>query len=225
MTEFFLDTASEKEIKKWNSLNLVNGVTTNPILLANEKRDPIKILKNISKIVKGPISAQVTEKSNEKMINQGLNLSKIHKNIIVKIPCNFEGLKAAKVLKKKKVKVNITLGFNPAQIVAFANLNIDFFSLIIGKTEDWGFSNINSISACKKIIKSMKSETKLLVASIRNEEHLEKAITDGADIVTVPPSTWETIYKNKYSEIGLKNFFETWLKVKNEYIKNYEKTT
>lgn len=225
MTEFFLDTASEKEIKKWNSLNLVNGVTTNPILLANEKQDPIKILKNISKIVKGPISAQVTEKSNEKMINQGLNLSKIHKNIIVKIPCNFEGLKAAKVLKKKKVKVNITLGFNPAQIVAFANLNIDFFSLIIGKTEDWGFSNINSISACKKIIKSMKSETKLLVASIRNEEHLEKAITDGADIVTVPPSTWETIYKNKYSEIGLKNFFETWLKVKNEYIKNYEKTT
>lgn len=225
MTEFFLDTASEKEIKKWNSLNLVNGVTTNPILLANEKQDPIKILKNISKIVKGPISAQVTEKDNEKMINQGLYLSKIHKNIIVKIPCNFEGLKAAKVLKKKKVKVNITLGFNPAQIVAFANLNIDFFSLIIGKTEDWGFSNINSISACKKIIKSMKSETKLLVASIRNEEHLEKAITDGADIVTVPPSTWETIYKNKYSEIGLKNFFETWLKVKNEYIKNYEKTT
>ena len=225
MTKFFLDTASEKEIKKWNSLNLVNGVTTNPILLANEKQDPIKILKNISKIVKGPISAQVTEKNNEKMINQGLYLSKIHKNIIVKIPCNFEGLKAAKVLKKKKVKVNITLGFNPAQIVAFANLNIDFFSLIIGKTEDWGFSNIDSISACKKIIKSMKSETKLLVASIRNEEHLEKAITDGADIVTVPPSTWETIYKNKYSEIGLKNFFETWLKVKNEYIKNYEKTT
>jgi len=225
MTEFFLDTASEKEIKKWNSLNLVNGITTNPILLANEKQDPIKILKNISKIVKGPISAQVTEKDNEKMINQGLYLSKIHKNIIVKIPCNFEGLKAAKVLKKKKIKINITLGFNPAQIVAFANLNIDFFSLIIGKTEDWGFSNINSISACKKIIKSMKSETKLLVASIRNEEHLEKAITDGADIVTVPPSTWETIYKNKYSEIGLKNFFETWLKVKNEYIKNYEKTT
>ena len=224
MTVFFLDSASENEIKKWNNLNLVNGVTTNPILLAKEKQDPIKILKNISKIVKGPISAQVTEKDYEKMINQGLYLSKIHKNIIVKIPCNFEGLKAAKVLKKKKIKINITLGFNPAQIVAFANLNIDFFSLIIGKTEDWGFSNTKSISACKNIIKSMKSETKLLVASIRNEEHLEKAITDGADIVTVPPSTWETIYKNKYSDIGLKSFFETWLKVKKEYIENYEKT-
>lgn len=223
MTVFFLDSASEKEIKKWNNLNLVSGVTTNPILLAKEKQDPIKILKNISKVVKGPISAQVTEKDSEKMVNQGLYLSKIHKNIIVKIPCDFEGLKAAKVLKKKKIKINITLGFNPAQIVAFANLNVDFFSLIIGKTEDWGFSNINSISACKKIIKSMKSETKLLVASIRNEEHLEKAITDGADVVTVPPSTWETIYKNKYSEIGLKSFFETWLKVKKKYIKNYEK--
>ena len=223
MTVFFLDSASEKEIKKWNNLNLVSGVTTNPILLAKEKQDPIKILKNISKVVKGPISAQVTEKDSEKMVNQGLYLSKIHKNIIVKIPCDFEGLKAAKVLKKKKIKINITLGFNPAQIVAFANLNVDFFSLIIGKTEDWGFSNINSISACKKIIKSMKSETKLLVASIRNEEHLEKAITDGADVVTVPPSTWEIIYKNKYSEIGLKSFFETWLKVKKKYIKNYEK--
>ena len=223
MIVFFLDSASEKEIKKWNNLNLVSGVTTNPILLAKEKQDPIKILKNISKVVKGPISAQVTEKDSEKMVNQGLYLSKIHKNIIVKIPCDFEGLKAAKVLKKKKIKINITLGFNPAQIVAFANLNVDFFSLIIGKTEDWGFSNINSISACKKIIKSMKSETKLLVASIRNEEHLEKAITDGADVVTVPPSTWETIYKNKYSEIGLKSFFETWLKVKKKYIKNYEK--
>ena len=102
MTVFFLDSASEKEIKKWNNLNLVSGVTTNPILLAKEKQDPIKILKNISKVVKGPISAQVTEKDSEKMVNQGLYLSKIHKNIIVKIPCDFEGLKAAKVLKKKK---------------------------------------------------------------------------------------------------------------------------
>lgn len=224
MVKFFLDSASVTEIKKWNNLNLANGVTTNPILLAKEKQDPITILKNISKIVKGPVSAQVTEKDNVKMINQGLYLSKIHKNIIVKIPCNFEGLKAAKVLKKNKIKINITLGFDPAQIVAFANLNIDFFSLIIGKTEDWGFSNINSISACKEILKNMKSETKLLVASIRNEEHLEKAIINGADIITVPPSTWEKIYKNKYSEMGLKSFFKTWRKVKREYIRNYEKT-
>ena len=223
MIKFFLDTASTKDILEWSKLNLVNGVTTNPILLGKENLDPIKVLKSICKIVKGPVSAQVTEKKFEKMISQGLNLAKIHKNIIIKVPCNHEGLKAAKILKKKKIKINVTLGFNSAQIVAFANLNVDYFSLILGKTEDWGFSNINSIKACKNIIKSMKSDTKLLVASIRNEEHLEKAIVNGADVITVPPSTWDLIYKNKYSEMGLQSFFESWTKVKEVYIKNYEK--
>ncbi len=223
MVKFFLDTASIKEITFWNKLDLVNGVTTNPILLGKENSDPIKVLKNICKIVSGPVSAQVTEQKYEKMVNQGLNLSKIDKKIIIKLPCNYEGLVAAKILIKKKIKVNVTLGFNPAQIVAFANLNVDYFSLIIGKTEDWGFSNIDSIKASKDILKKIKSKTKLLVASIRNENHLEKSIVNGADVVTVPPSTWGLIYNNKYSKIGLENFFSAWKKVNKIYIKNYER--
>jgi len=171
----------------------------------------------------GPVSAQVTEKVSEKMIKQGINLAKINKKIIVKVPCNYEGLKAAKTLKKKGVKLNITLGFNPSQIVAFSNLNVDYFSLIIGKTEDWGFSNIDSIEACKQIIKKMKSKTKLLVASIRNEEHLQKAITEGADVVTVPPATWKIIYENKYSQMGLDGFFSSWNSIDEKFKKNYEK--
>ena len=223
MIKFFLDTASTKEIKIWKKMKLVNGVTTNPILLGKEKADPINVLKEICNLTPGPVSAQVTEKKFENMIYQGINLSKINKKIIIKLPCNHEGLKPPEVLKKKKIKINITLGFNPAQIVGFANLNVDYFSLIIGKTEDWGFSNIDSIKSCKKIIKNMKSNTKLLVASIRNEGHLEKAIINGADVITVPPSTWENIYKNKYSQMGLDAFFSSWKKVKKEYIKNYEK--
>jgi transaldolase len=154
MIKFFLDTASTKEIKIWKKMKLVNGVTTNPILLGKEKADPINVLKEICNLTPGPVSAQVTEKKFENMIYQGINLSKINKKIIIKLPCNHEGLKAAEVLKKKKIKINITLGFNPAQIVGFANLNVDYFSLIIGKTEDWGFSNIDSIKSCKKIIKN-----------------------------------------------------------------------
>ena len=223
MIKFFLDTASTKEIIIWNKLNLVDGVTTNPILLGKESLDPIKVLQNICKLTKGPVSAQVTEKKSDKMVSQGINLAKINKKIIIKLPSNYEGLKAAKILKTKKIKINITLGFNPAQIVAFANLNVEYFSLIIGKTEDWGFSNIDSIKACKDIIRNMRSNTKLLVASIRNEEHLQKAIINGADAITVPPSTWELIYKNKYSNKGLESFFSAWKKVNKSYIKNYEK--
>lgn len=223
MVKFFLDTASVDEIKIWQQSQLVSGVTTNPILLAKEKKDPIKVLQDICDLSPGPVSAQVTEKVSEKMIKQGINLAKINKKIIVKVPCNYEGLKAAKTLKKKGVKLNITLGFNPSQIVAFSNLDVDYFSLIIGKTEDWGFSNIDSIEACKQIIKKMKSKTKLLVASIRNEEHLQKAITEGADVVTVPPATWKIIYENKYSQMGLDSFFSSWNSIDAKFKKNYEK--
>lgn len=224
MTKFFLDTASIKEIIKWNKLNLVHGVTTNPVLLAKENLDPTKVLKNICKITSGPVSAQVTEKKFDKMVSQGLNLSKINKKIIIKLPCNHEGLEAAKILKKKKIKINVTLGFNPAQIVAFANLNVDYFSLIIGKTEDWGFSNIDSIKACRNIIEVLKSDTKLLVASIRNEEHLTKAIVNRADAITVPPTTWNKIYNNKYTKIGEKDFETSWISISKELRKKYENT-
>ena len=220
--KFFLDTASLDEIKYWKKLDLVNGVTTNPVLLEKEKTDSVILLKHICKIISGPVSAQVTETKSEKMIKQGYNLSKIAKNIIIKLPCNHDGLKAAKILKKKNIKINVTLGFNPAQLTAFANLNVDYFSLILGKTEDWGFSNVEAIANCKKIIQNMKSNTKLLVASIRNEDHLIRAITDGADIVTVPPSTWKNLYKNKYTDMGLDTFYSSWRKVNNKFKKNYE---
>ena len=223
MVKLYLDTASIEDILFWKKLDLVHGVTTNPVLLTKEKENPIILLKKICKLSPGPVSAQVTKKNYKEMIVQGLHLSKISKKIVIKLPCNLDGLKAAKILKKKKIKINITLGFDPAQAAAFANLNVDFFSLIIGKTEDWGFSNIDSISACRKIIKIMGSNTKLLVASIRNSEHLKQAIVNEADIITVPPSTWLNIYKNKYTAIGLNSFFSTWKKIRRDYKIKYEK--
>ena len=221
--KFFLDTASLDEITYWSKLKFVDGVTTNPSLLSQEKNDSITNLKKITKIIKGPVSAQVTFDNHLKMIKQGLNFSKISKNIVVKLPSNIEGLKAAKELKKRGKKINVTVGFNPAQIIAFARLNVDYFSLIYGKTEDWGFSNLESIHETKKILLRMGSKTKLLVASLRNPEQFKNAIINGADVVTVPPSTLYKTYSNKYSELALKRMMLDWSKVNKDHKKNYDK--
>lgn len=221
--KFFLDTASLSEIIFWNNLGLVDGVTTNPSLLSKNNNNPIKSLKEITKIVKGPVSAQVTFDNHLKMIKQGLNLSKISKNIVIKLPANLEGLKAAIELKKKKKKINVTVGFDPSQIIAFSRLNVDYFSLIYGKTEDWGFSNLKSIEETKKILLKIGSKSKLLVASLRNPTQLKNAIIYGADIVTVPPSTLKMTYSNKYSRLAIKNMMLDWSKVKGNHKKIYEK--
>ncbi len=221
--KFFLDTASLDEIIFWNKLKLVDGVTTNPSLLSKDNNDPITNLKKITKIINGPVSAQVTFDNHLKMIKQGLNLSKISKNIVIKLPSNIEGLKAARELKKRGKKINITVGFNPAQILAFARINVDYFSLIYGKTEDWGFSNLESINETKKILLRMGSKTKLLVASLRNPEQLKNAIISGADIVTIPPSTLNMTYSNKYSGLAIKKMMLDWSKVKKSHKKNYDK--
>ena len=220
--KFFLDTCSLKEIKKWSQYNLVEGVTTNPSLLSKEKNETTNQLKRISSIVKGPVSAQVTEDNHEKMIKQAIKLKKISKNIIIKLPANNEGFLAAKFLKKKKIKINVTVGFNPSQIIPFAKIDIDYFSLILGKTEDWGFSNFDSIAKSKDILKSINSKTKLLLASIRNEDHLIKSIVNGADIITVPPTTWEKVFNNKYTKLALKGMSEDWAKISINDKKNYE---
>jgi transaldolase len=219
---FFLDTASIEQIKIWKEKGLVDGITTNPTLLSKEGLEPVDQLKAICKIVKGPVSAQVTETKAEKMIKQASQLKKISKNIIIKLPSTVEGLLAAKVLTKKKIKTNITLGFDPSQIIAFARLNVTYFSLIVGKTEDWGFSNVISVSETKKIINNLNSKTKLLVASIRNTTHLKESVINGADVLTVPPSTWAEVYKNKYTLIGENDFQKNWISLPKGLRKKYE---
>ena len=208
--KFFLDTCSIEDIKKWKQFNLVEGVTTNPSLLSKQKNEPTSQLSKICSIVNGPVSAQVTEIKFEKMIKQAINLKKIAKNIIIKLPATEDGYLAAKFLKTKKIKINVTVGFNPSQIIPFAKINVDYFSLILGKTEDWGFSNVDSIMKSKRIIKSLNSKTKLLLASIRNEDHLIDSITNGADVLTIPPKTWEKIFKNKYSKLALDSMHNDW---------------
>ena len=220
--KFFLDTSSINQIQKWSDYNLVEGVTTNPSLLSKEDNDPVDQLKKICKIVKGPVSAQVTKSKSLEMIKQALILKKISKNIIIKLPANSEGFFAAQQLKKRGIKLNITVGFNPTQIIPFAKIDVDYFSLIYGKTEDWGFSNLNSILETKNILKSLNSTTKLLLASIRNENHLKNSILNGSDAITVPPSTWEKVFENKYSSLAIQSMMKDWKKIIKSRKKKYE---
>ena len=220
--KFNLDTANINDKKFWKKFNLVDGVTTNPSLLSKENQSPIEQVKKISKIVKGPISVQVTKSLPEEIIIQANKFTKIAKNIIVKVPANQAGYLASLQLKNKKIKLNVTLGFDPSQFAVFAKLNVDYFSMILGKTEDWGFKNLESVQKAIQIKKNYKLKTKILVASIRSTEHFNQSLHSGADVLTVPPSTWEKVFRNKYSELGLLNFKKDWNKINKRLKKNYE---
>lgn len=220
--KFFLDTASIEKIIFWKKFNLVQGVTTNPTLLSKEGNDSVKIIKEICKIVNGDISAQVTNEQPSEMVEQARFLRSINKKIVIKLPCTLNGILAAKVLAKKNYKINITLGFDPAQIAVFKDINITYFSFIIGRVEDFGDSNIKNIPVLKKMINQLNPKIKFLAASIRNSSQLLEAAANGADVITVPPTTWEKIYYNKYTLDGEKSFMESWSQLPSNIKKKYE---
>jgi len=220
--KFFLDTASIDKINYWNKFNLVQGVTTNPTLLSKEGSDSVKVIKEICKIVNGDISAQVTMTNPKEMVEQAHFLKSLDKKIVIKLPCTTDGIIAAKNLAKKKFKINITLGFDPAQLAAFKNINITYFSFIIGRVEDFGDSNIKNIPILKSMIKKLNPKIKFLAASIRNQSQLLEAAINGADVITVPPTTWEKIYKNKYTLDGEKSFLDSWRSLPEATRKKYE---
>lgn len=220
--KFFLDTASIDKINYWKKFDLVHGVTTNPTLLSKEGNDSVKVIKQICKIVNGDISAQVTEREPLNMIEQAKFLKSIDKKIVIKLPCTLNGVIAAKVLAKKKYKINITLGFDPAQFAVFREINITYFSFIIGRVEDFGDSNISNIPILKDAIKKINPKVKFLAASIRNSSQLLQAATNGADVITVPPTTWEKVFKNKYTLDGEKSFLESWKTLPARARRSYE---
>ena len=221
--KFFLDTASLDKISFWKNFDLVHGVTTNPTLLSKESSDPIKVIKEICKIVNGDVSAQVTEKNYKEMIEQAKFLkSKNKKKIVIKLPCTLEGIKASRYLANQDYKINITLGFDPAQVSVFKNINISYFSFIIGRVEDFGDSNIENIPLVKSLIMKLNPKIKFLAASIRNSNQLLSAAINGADVITVTHTTWEKIFNIKYTIDGEKSFMDNWEKLPKQVRKKYE---
>lgn len=211
--EFFLDTADVDAIKELNETGLIDGVTTNPSLVAKSGKDFFTILKDISCIVNGPISAEVTALDFGGMISEGLKLSKIAKNIVVKVPLTSDGLKACKYLVEKKIKTNVTLCFSPTQALIAAKSGATYISPFVGRLDDIGENGMELIKKIKSIYSNYSNlNTKILVASVRNLDHVVESAIIGADVVTLPPQVLYELYEHPLTKKGLDAFMEDWKK-------------
>ena len=221
--EFFLDTASIDKIRHWAQFGLVDGVTTNPVLLASEGTDPISRIKEIAQAIKGPVSAQVTLESKEEMLKQALKLSNIAENVVVKIPASLSGYYVAEKLAKQSLPVNITIIFHPTQALPFIKLGCDYISLFVAVTEDSGIDNTPNIANLINLIELSPSlKPKLISASIRTPGHLMAALNSGSHIVTVPPVCWENVFANPLYLTTYKNFMNKWSTLPSNLRKQYE---
>jgi transaldolase len=208
--KFFLDTASVKEIQEAASLGLLDGVTTNPSLVAKEGRVFREVLVEICNIVDGPISAEVVSIEADAMVKEGRELAKIHKNIVVKVPLIAEGLKATKRLTAEGIKVNVTLCFSPTQALLAAKAGAWCVSPFIGRLDDISSNGMELIRQIIQIYKNYDFKTQVLVASVRHPQHVVEAALAGGDICTMPFAIFQQMVKHPLTDLGLKKFLADW---------------
>ena len=208
--KFYLDTANVKEIQEAASLGLLDGVTTNPSLVAKEGRSFKEMLVEICNIVDGPISAEVVSIEADAMVKEGKELAKIHKNIVVKVPLIAEGLKATKRLASEGIKVNVTLCFSPTQALLAAKAGAWCVSPFIGRLDDISSNGMELIRQIITIYKNYDYKTFVLVASVRHPQHVVEAALAGGHICTMPFSIYQQMIKHPLTDIGLKKFLADW---------------
>jgi transaldolase len=208
--KFYLDTANVKEIQEAASLGLLDGVTTNPSLVAKEGRSFKEMLIEICNIVDGPISAEVVSVEADAMVKEGKELAKIHKNIVVKVPLIAEGLKATKRMAAEGIKVNVTLCFSPTQALLAAKAGAWCVSPFIGRLDDISSNGMELIRQILTIYKNYDYKTFVLVASVRHPQHVVEAALAGGHICTMPFSIFQQMVKHPLTDIGLKKFLADW---------------
>ena len=208
--KFFLDTANVKEIQEAASLGLLDGVTTNPSLVAKEGRSFKEMLVEICNIVDGPISAEVVSLEADAMVKEGKGLAKIHKNIVVKVPLIAEGLKATKRLAAEGIKVNVTLCFSPTQALLAAKAGAWYVSPFIGRLDDISSNGMELIRQILTIYRNYDYKTQVLVASVRHPQHVVEAALAGGHICTMPFSIFQQMVKHPLTDSGLKKFLADW---------------
>jgi transaldolase len=208
--KFYLDTASVKEIQEAASLGLLDGVTTNPSLVAKEGRVFREVLLEICNIVDGPISAEVVSVEADAMVKEGKELAKIHKNIVVKVPLIAEGLKATKRLAAEGIKVNVTLCFSPTQALLAAKAGAWCVSPFIGRLDDISSNGMELIRQILTIYKNYDFKTYVLVASVRHPQHVVEAALAGGHICTMPFTIFQQMVKHPLTDSGLKKFLADW---------------
>lgn len=211
--KFFIDTANLEEIKKAKEWGLVDGVTTNPSLVSKEGRDFINLIKEICTIVDGPISAEAISLDVEGMIKEARELSKIHKNIVVKIPMTLEGLKATKVVSKEGIKTNVTLVFSPIQALLAAKAGASYVSPFVGRLDDVSHNGMELVDQILTIYENYGFSAEVIVASIRHPLHVLDAAMTGAHIATIPFKVIEQLSKHPLTDIGIERFLKDWEKV------------
>ena len=208
--KFFIDTADVSEIREAHDLGLVDGVTTNPSLIAKSGRKFQDVIKEIVTIVDGPISAEVIALDTPGMVTEAEELVKIHKNIVVKIPMTPEGLKATKILTEKDIKTNVTLIFSPLQALLAAKAGATFVSPFVGRLDDISQDGMGIIEDIRAIFDNYGYTSEIIVASIRNPIHVLNSALLGADIATIPYSVMLQLSKHPLTEAGVKKFLADW---------------
>ncbi|RMH93461.1 MAG: fructose-6-phosphate aldolase [Calditrichaeota bacterium] len=214
--KFFIDTGNVEEIREAAEMGVLDGVTTNPSLLAKESGDPYKILEQICAIVDGPVSAEVLATDKEGMLTEARQLAQIADNIVIKLPTTKEGIKACKALTAEGIKVNMTLVFSPSQALLVAKAGATFVSPFIGRLDDISSDGMNLISQIVQIYANYGFETEILVASVRHAMHVVEAALLGADICTIPFKVLNQIFNHPLTDIGLERFLSDWKKAHGE---------
>src|SRR3989339_83810 len=213
--KLFIDTANLEEIKIAASWGIIDGVTTNPSLIAKEKGGDFKqIVTEICSLIDGPISAEVMSLEAGKMVEEAKKISKWHKNIVIKIPCTIEGIKATKALSKLGIKTNVTLVFSANQVLLSAKAGATFISPFVGRLDDIGGDGLQMIADSVTVIKNYNFTSQILVASIRSPITVQKAAVLGAHVATIPFKVLQQLFKHPLTDSGIKTFLDDWAKLK-----------
>jgi transaldolase len=211
--KFFIDTANVKEIREAASLGVVDGVTTNPSLIAKEGRDFKQVIAEICSLVDGPISAEAVSLEADKMVAEGTELAKIHRNVVVKLPMTKDGLKATKILAEKGIKVNMTLVFSPSQALLAAKVGAAYVSPFVGRLDDISHVGMDLVRQVLEIFDNYGYVTEVIVASVRNPLHVVDAALAGAHIATIPFNVIDQLIKHPLTDIGIEKFLADWKKL------------
>jgi transaldolase len=212
--QVYIDTANIQQIKKYYEMGIVDGITTNPTLIAKEKEPFEKIIKGIVSVADVPVNVEATEETKEGIIKQAIEYSKIHKNIVIKIAMSEEGLKAIKELKEKGIQTNCTLIFSVNQALLAAKAGADYVSIFVGRLDDAGNEGIQVIKDTAQVFKMHGIKTKIISASIRHPIHVIESAKAGTDIATIPFEVLNKMLKHPLTEKGIQKFLDDWKKVK-----------
>ncbi|MHB8603808.1 MAG: fructose-6-phosphate aldolase [Thermoplasmatota archaeon] len=210
--KLFLDTGNVDEIRKADAWGVLDGVTTNPSLVAKEGRDFKKLIEEICTITKGPVSAEVVSEKADDMVREAIPLTRLAPNVIIKVPLTPEGIRATHLLSKQGIKVNVTLCFSPSQALLAAKAGAAYISPFVGRLDDYSMDGMDLIRKIRAIYDNYAYDTEILVASVRHPEHVVQAAMMGADVATIPFKVLEQMFRHPQTDLGVAAFLKDWEK-------------